>query len=135
MKTYVMVLAMVLGFGSVAWADVTISGTQVTATITEPSVDGDGGVLDDLKETYVTYEIIDAVLGGMGENPCGPPMAATALSGGGEVSTSCVIPTQQNAETVVTFRGRSTDLVGNISDPPDEVTKTIDLLSPGSPTF
>lgn len=118
-----------------AHAAVTISGAEVTVTLTEPSIDGDGGLLTDLEETWVTWEINDAVRGGLGENPCGLPIPATTMSGGGGVSTSCVIPTQQNAETAVIFRGRSKDSTGNISDPPAEEVAVIDLLAPASPTF
>lgn len=118
-----------------AHAAVTISGAEVTVTLTEPSTDAVGGPLMDLEETWVTWEINDTVRGGLGENPCGAPIPATTRSGGEVISTSCIIPTQRNAETAVVFRGRSKDETGNISDPPAEEVAVIDLLATASPTF
>ena len=139
MKTYIIALAMVLGFGSVAYADVTLTGTQVTATTIEPTenVENSDGVVTpttDLKETLVTYELNDPVLGGIGEEMCGERIPATSPSGGGEVSTTCVVPVAPNSESDVTFRGYAEDLSGNVSDAA-VVIKRIDSLRPAAPTF
>lgn len=139
MKIYIIVIAIVLGFG-IAHADIVTTGTQVTATMDEPTmnVENSGGVvtpLTDLKETWVTYEIQDAVLGGVGEVVCGERIPATSLLGGGKASTSCVIPIPANSETDVTFLGYAVDISGNRSDPTPEVIKRFDSLRSEAPTF
>lgn len=137
MKISIIAIAILFGFGT-AHADVVTTGTQVTATMDEPTMNvenSDGVVtpLTDLKETWITYEIQDDVLGGMGEVVCGERIPATSPSGGGAVSTSCVVPVTPNSETDVVFRGYAIDTSGNESDPTPEVVKRFDSLRPEAP--
>ncbi len=139
MKTTI-VLAILFLWGGAAHAEVVITGTQVTATMTEPAINvenSDGVVtpVTDLAETWVTYELTDAVLGGMGEEMCGERIPASSLSGGGEVSTTCIVPVVPNSDSDVMFRGYAIDLSGNESDPTPDLTKRIDSLRTAAPTF
>ena len=136
----IIALAILLLWVGAAHAEVAMTGTQVTATITEPTlnVENSDGVVTpvtDLDGTWVTYELIDPVLGGMGEESCGEIIPASSLSGGGEVSTTCVVPVVPNAESDVIFRGYAIDLSGNKSDPTPDLIKRIDSLRTAAPTF
>lgn len=120
----------------ITFADVVISGMEITATYTEPTenVLNNKNIvlpLQDLKQTYATYEMLDT---DDGEILCGSIMPALQASGGNEIEVKCVLPLQQNTENHVDFRARAEDLSGNISEP-IVLQKTFDKLSPQLPTW
>lgn len=141
-RLIVIAIAIVLGFGSVAHAfDVEFSGMEVTLGWTEPTknvMNSEGIVLDliDLGKTWATWKLLHAA---NGATPCGEPVPASSLTGGGDVSVTCVIPTQNNAETQILFQAWASDTIKagtthfNVSEPVEQ-TMTIDLLATQPPS-
>ena len=116
-----------------AWAiDFTVSGAVLTVTYTEPSTNTDGSPLTDLARTNVYTEILLP-----GQAPVkGPNVAATALGGGGAVSTTITVPIGAALaikEANVRVWATATDTSGNESVPSTAVTKRVDQLAPSAP--
>src|SRR3990167_7488539 len=120
-------------FALPAWAiDFTVSGAVLTVTYTEPATNTDGSPLTDLARTNVYTEILLP-----GQAPVkGPNVAATALGGGGAVSTTITVPIGAALaikEANVRVWATATDTSGNESVPSTAVTKRVDQLAPSAP--
>lgn len=124
------VLSLLLLFAVPAWAiDFTVSASIVTATYMEPTTNADTPptALTDLARTNVYFQIAG--------QPAvrGPNVPASALTGGGAITTTVTIPIGPNQQGDVTFWATATDLSGNESVPSVSVVRRIDRLAPGSP--
>jgi hypothetical protein len=132
LKTAGSILALLL-LATPAWAiDFTVSGAVLTVTYTEPATNTDGSPLTDLARTNVYTEIQLA-----GQTPQkGPNVAASALTGGGAISTTVTVPIGAALaikEANVKVWATATDTTGNESAPSAVVIKRVDQLAPSAP--
>lgn len=127
-----------LAFGRPAGAQISVTAagqsSNFQVTYTEPTEDGcdpaDAACLasppplTDLKETHVTYDK------GTGEVECARE-AATALTGGGSIQTTCSVPSQRFEVFDVGIRAYASDLGGEVSESSAPVQKHVDRRPPG----
>ena len=101
---------------------------RVEGSYTEPSTDADGVAISDLAYTNVYYKI--------GSAPAvrGPQVPATSPEGGGDVTTSLLIPVPAGQRVSVQFWVTATDLLGLESAPTTTSTLQIDRVPPAAPT-
>ena len=107
----------------------TLTGSEVTATYTEPTTNADGSSLKDLAKTIIFYDIVGD---GFPEVKA-VEVSATALTGGGIIIQTVLVPIIANQEADVDFWATAVDLSGNSSDKSTVVRKRIDRLAPGTP--
>jgi hypothetical protein len=110
-----------------AYALVTIEGTSVRMEIDEPAANVDGTPLTDLQTLIGYYQVPGDV-----ETECGRA-PASAPTGGGTVSVSCLVPVGAGREANVSFRARAMDTSGNYSAYSGDVIHRIDHLPPARP--
>jgi len=105
---------------------------RVDAEYTEPTVDVDGGPIEDLAFTTIHYRIN----GGVTE--VAQDVLASSPTGGGVIQTSLLLPIAKGFKAVVDFWITATDTAG-LEGPATQVeTLTIDRVvvnvAPGAPT-
>lgn len=124
-----MFAVMLLAFGtSPAFAlDVTVTGTQVSFVYTEPSTNPDGSPLSDLRETRLYFQLEN------GTPEIGATVPASRPQGGGQITSTLLVPVLHNQEANVTFWATALDLVGNESARSVSVVQRIDRLAPNAP--
>lgn len=126
---FILALALTLTIASPALAiDFTASGTILTVTYKEPVANVDNSPLNDLDHTSVYFQV------GTGTETKSAAIPATALTGGGSISTQITVPIAQNQSATVTVRATATDKSGNESAKSSPVTKTVDRLPPLPPS-
>src|SRR3972149_11524897 len=84
----------------------TLTGSEVTATYTEPTTNADGSSLKDLAKTIIFYDIVDD---GLPEVKA-VEVPATALTGGGVIVQTILVPIIANQEAEVDLWGTAFDL-------------------------
>ena len=107
----------------------TLTGSEVTATYTEPTTNADGSSLKDLAKTIIFYDIVDD---GLPEVKA-VEVPAIALTGGGIVIQTVMVPIVGNQEAEVDFWATAVDTSGNSSDKSVVIRRRIDRLSPAAP--
>jgi len=107
----------------------TLTGSEVTATYTEPTTNTDGSLLKDLAKTIIFYDIVGD---GLPEVKA-IEVPATVLTGGGSIIQIVTVPIIGNQEADVDFWATAVDLSGNSSDKSTIVRKRIDRLAPSVP--
>ncbi len=118
-----------IALASVAMAiDFTASGTILTVTYIEPTLNTDSTPLTDLLRTNVYYSLNGAA----DINVVAVP--ASRATGGGAITTQVTIPIAVGQSAAVTIRATATDTSGNESAKSVSVSKTIDRLSPMPPS-
>ena len=124
----VLVAISLLLLASPAWAiTFTVSGSIVEGQYTEPTTNANGSALTDLAKTNVYYQI-------PGQSAVkGPNVPASALTGGGTITTSVTVPLVAGQEADVTFWVTASDTSGNESARSPETVERIDRLSPNPP--
>lgn len=120
-------LGLLLGLmATPVWAvTVTPTGTILTVDYDEPTLNADGSLLTDLKETVVWY-----ALGSQPAVAC-VTTPASQPAGGGHRSVACTVPVIEGQEVDVTVTAVATDLNGNRGVPSDPIVIRIDRLAPG----
>ena len=89
----------------------TLTGSEVTATYTEPTTNTDGSLLKDLAKTIIFYDIVGD---GLPEVKA-VEVPATALTGGGSIIQTVLVPIVGNQEADVDFWATAVDTSGNSS--------------------
>lgn len=124
-KTLLTLLVVCLISSPVYAIDFLLTGTEVTATYTEPTTNVDGSPLMDLSKTTIYYDLsgIITII----------DVPATRLTGGGVINQIVTIPIIQGQERDVWFWATASDLTGNESAESVRVMKRIDRLAPSVP--
>lgn len=104
-----------------------LTGEEITAEYKEPSTNKDGSPLTDLSHTAMFHNY------GGPEVLARPTIPASALTGGGDITTKFVVPVPDGVEVDVDFWARAYDLTGNTSEKSNIATKRIDHLAPSAP--
>src|SRR3990167_1790290 len=104
----------------------TLTGSEVTATYTEPTTNTDGSLLKDLAKTIIFYDIVGD---GLPEVKA-VEVPATALTGGGSIIQTVLVPIVGNQEADADFWETAVDTSGKSSDKSSVVRKRIDRLAP-----
>lgn len=105
----------------------TVSGTQVSSTYEEPSVNATGTPLQDLAVTTTYYKIGTAPRVSCAEVPGSSP------TGGQTRQSLCLVPILANQEADVDIVVTATDTSGNESAESVSQRIRIDRLAPGAP--
>jgi hypothetical protein len=136
MRRYLAILAVlavaVLPTNAMA-LDFTPTGAVLTVTYTEPTTNTDGSALNDLARTNVSFRVCPATGACSAPFTIGPNVAASAIAGGGNISTTVAVAVTPGQEVNVEVFVTASDLSGNVSPESVHVTKRVDRLSPAAP--
>jgi len=110
----------------------TFEGSSIKAEYKEPvqnelNDDGVNTPLEDLAKTSIKFQVVG------GDVVVAKEVPATALTGGGDVVESFVIPALEKKQATVDLWLTATDLVGNESVPSEKTTLSVDRLAPLPP--
>jgi len=121
----IILLTLFISIPSISAQTVTVSGTEITSTYTEPSTNSDNPPtpLTDLSHTtiYIQPENGDGFT---------VTVPATSPTGGGTITEKIIVPVGPNAETNVDVWMTASDLTGNESVDSIVATIRIDRLAP-----
>jgi hypothetical protein len=108
--------------------DVNLTGTEITVHYTEPTRDADGTPLNDLRQTEIWYQLEGSTVPAMVKG-----VAATALSGGGTITTQIILPVNTGDEKNFLVWAAARDISGNISTGTAKIPVRIDRMPPAAP--
>ena len=111
---------------------------QVEASYDEPSLQEDGSPLVDLAYTSVYYSpVLGPILVGqaptLGPVVVGAKVNASAVTGGGSIATTLIVPAPTGTTSTFAFQASATDLTGTESAKTPAVFFVIDRVSPATP--
>ncbi len=106
---------------------ITETGSQVTVTYDEPTINEDGSLLTDLDKCTIYFDISGAI--------STYDVLATSLNGGGTITQDIIITKQPGVLLDVPFWATCWDNASNPNEsvPSATVIKRFDWLAPGAP--
>lgn len=112
--------------------EVTVNGTNITVSYTEPATNEDGSPLLDLSHTTIYLDII-----GDGDSESAvKEVPASSKVGGGEIAAEIIVPNLDVNETAIELWATASDFVGNESGKSNILrleAAEIDQLAPAPP--